>query len=550
MKQRQDWKQMREGIIGLGEDSSKRNYYPELMARMVDLEQAQENLRRSELNLRTLFNSLPDGVIIHDLEGRILEVNEAMLAMYGVTQASFRNYSLMDYSAHDGPGSDVLGEIRQHVEDLAPGGTTVFQWRARRPLSPGEDFDVEVSLRKVAWYEQEAVVAVVRDISERKRLETMLSQSQKLESLGQLAGGVAHDTNNMLGVILGFAEILLEDAPEESLLRRDLEQIRKAALSSADLIRKLLAFSRKQPIHPMVVDLNILVRSTQQMLRRLIGEQYSLAWQPAPAPCFTRIDPLQVEQILTNLCLNARDAVRPGDSITIETAQVVVDEVYAKFHPDAYPGKFAAVIVSDTGTGMSPEVQARIFEPFFTTKPVGCGTGLGLATVYGIVRQNKGFISVYSMPGMGTTFRIHLPCLLEESTPDLPPPEAAPLAGHETVLLVEDEEALLALGSRLLEGAGYQVIATAHAEEALRIAAAGSRRIDLLATDLVMPVLNGRQLYERIREFRPDLKVLFLSGYPAGTIGFEDPAGDRSAFLQKPFTRRGFLEKVRDVLNA
>jgi len=540
---------MRQGIIGLGEESSKRSYYPDLMARMAELEQAQAGLSRSEANLRSMFNSLPDAVIIHDRQGRVLEVNDAMLAMYGVSQANCRDYSLLDYSAQDSEHPVVAAQIQGHMARLESEGRTVFQWQARRPLHPEEPFAVEVSLRRASWYEEDAVVAVVRDISERKRLEDRLNQSQRLESLGQLAGGVAHDTNNMLGVILGYAELLLENAPEGGALRHDLEQIRRASMSSADLIRKLLAFSRQQPSQPELVDLNVQVESTLQLLQRLLGEHYRIVWKPTEQLGYARIDPLQVEQILTNLCLNARDAVQPGDRISIETAAVQVDEVYAKAHPDAYPGEFVTLTVSDTGIGMPLAIQARIFEPFFTTKAVGSGTGLGLATVYGIVRQNGGFITLYSLPGMGTTFRIHLPRQTRIAPNRDPAPEGASVMGSETVLLVEDEEALLELGARLLRSAGYQVLATLDPLEALRIAAEASRPIDLLATDLVMPGLDGRQLCASLRLQRPGLRVMYLSGYPAGIVRLEELAGQGSGFLQKPFTRLGLLQKVRELLN-
>jgi PAS domain S-box-containing protein len=546
---RQDWTQMREGIIGLGEESSKRSYYPDLMARMAELEQAQAGLGRSEANLRTLFNSLPDAVIIHDRQGRVLEVNDAMLEMYGVSQATCRDYSLLDYSAHDAEDPVVAAQIRGHMAQMESEGRAVYQWQARRPLHPGEDFAVEVSLRRASWYGEDAVVAVVRDISERKRLEDRLNQSQRLESLGQLAGGVAHDTNNMLGVILGYAEILLENAPEGSALHRDLEQIRRASMSSADLIRKLLAFSRQQPSRPELVDLNLQVESTLLLLQRLLGEPYHIVWKPGERLGCVRIDPLQLEQLLTNLCLNARDAVQPGDAITIETAAVQVDEVYAKAHPEAYPGEFVTLTVSDTGIGMPPAIQARIFDPFFTTKAVGSGTGLGLATVYGIVRQNGGFITLYSLPGMGTTFRIHLPRQTRTAPNRDAAPEGLPATGSETVLLVEDEEALLELGARLLQSAGYQVLAALDPLEALHIAADASRPIDLLATDLVMPGLDGRQLCASLRLLRPGLRVLYLSGFPAGIASSEDLVGRGADFLQKPFTRRGLLQKVREILN-
>ncbi|HLP30475.1 MAG TPA: ATP-binding protein, partial [Geothrix sp.] len=408
MRDRKDWSQMRESIIGLGSESSRRTYYPELMGRIAELEGAREDLRRSEENLHTLFDSLYDAILIHDWEGRLLEVNEAMLAMYGVTRENFRDFTLQDYSAPSQPRTGHDLDFTHQLARLRQEGSLMFEWRARRPLQPAVTFDVEVSLRRATWYDQEAVVAVVRDVSERKRLEGMLQQSQKLDSLGQLAGGVAHDTNNMLGVIIGYSDLVLDKLPEGSPARGDIEQIRKAALHSADLNRQLLGFARRQTIQPVVADLNQLVESTQKMLRRLIGEQHAVIWKPATALWQVCVDPSQLDQVLTNLVLNARDALGASGSITLETANATVDEAFQQLHPDAEPGAYVVLRVTDTGHGMSPEVQARIFEPFFTTKGLGHGTGLGLAMVYGIARQNRGFVSVYSSPGLGTTFSFYL----------------------------------------------------------------------------------------------------------------------------------------------
>ncbi|HQL48984.1 MAG TPA: ATP-binding protein [Holophaga sp.] len=540
---------MRDSIIGLGEESSRRTYYPELLARVTQLEAAQESLRQSEANLRVLFNSLHDAVIVHDFEGRVLEVNDAMLAMYGVDQKSCRTYNLMDYSAPSVGDQGLEAKFHEIWSTLRSEGHALFRWKARRPLSPGLDFDVEVSLRQAFWFGQEAVVAVVRDISERLRLEAMLHQAQKLDSLGQLAGGVAHDTNNMLGVIIGYTDLLLEDAPAATPLANDLEQIRKAALHSADLTRQLLAFARKQPINPQVVDLNVLVESTHKMLRRLIGEQHALVWKPSTTLWSVWIDPSQVDQIVTNLAVNARDALGSGGTITLETANVQVDETYAHQHPDAKPGDYVVLTVTDDGHGMTPEVQARIFDPFFTTKGLGRGTGLGLATVYGIVRQNEGFISVYSALGEGTTFRIHLPKHLGEN-PGAQEAEVALKGGKETLLLVEDEEALLELAQRILEGAGYRVMSSSRPIEALHLMETNSEPIALLVTDLIMPGLNGSELYQRIHASRPEVRPLFLSGYPADTITLQELSEKRAGFLQKPFTRPALLAKVREILDA
>jgi PAS domain S-box-containing protein len=548
MRQRQDWEEMRKGIIGLGEESSRRSYYPDLLARVEELERLQEGLRRSEDNLWSLFNSLHDGVIVHDLRGRLIEVNDSLLAMFDLAREELTRYTLVDLSALIA-APEILGRrLAGHLERMAREGHAVFPWWARRPRT-GEEFELEISAKRVTWHGEDAVVSVVRDVSVRKQLEARLNESQRLEALGQLAGGVAHDTNNMLGVILGYAELLLEEAPEGSHLRLGLEQIRKAAMSSAGLIRQLLAFARRQPIQPVVLDLNLLMEHTQQMLRRLVGEQFRMDWQPSPGLWLIRVDPSQVEQVLTNLCLNARDAIRPGQAITLATANVAVDDVYASGHPDAHPGEYVAMVVTDEGIGMTPEVQARMFEPFFSTKATGRGTGLGLATVYGIVRQNDGFITVYSAPGLGTTLRVHFPRHLEPEAVPVPGPEDAP-RGREVILLVEDEKALLELGKRLLEGAGYRVLATPDPLEALRLAEEPDRTIDLLATDLVMPGLNGRELHERIQALRPSLRTLFMSGYPAGTISLDRMPGHGLGYLPKPFTRGGLLRKVREVLDG
>ncbi|GLH72676.1 hypothetical protein GETHLI_11780 [Geothrix limicola] len=542
---------MREGIIGLGTESSRRTYYPELQSRITQLEEAREDLRRSEANLRTLFDNLHDAILIHDWEGRLIEVNDAMLSMYGVTRDTFRTFTLADYSASPDASQPNKVGIADQLARLRVEGYLVFEWRARRPLSPNGDFDVEVSLRRATWYDQDVVVAVVRDVSERKRLEAMLQQAQKLDALGQLAGGVAHDTNNMLGVIIGYADLLLEELPEGTKAREDLEQIRKAALHSADLNRQLLGFARKQTIQPVLVDLNEVFEATQKMLRRLIGEQHTLVWKAAKDLWLVRVDPSQMDQILTNLVLNARDALGPSGTITLEMANVTVDEAFHQVHPDADPGQFVVLRVTDTGHGMSPEVQARIFEPFFTTKALGCGTGLGLAMVYGIARQNGGFVSVYSSPGLGTTLSFYLPRHqggdpATLSTQDLDPPR-----GHEKVLLVEDEQALLELGTRVLKEAGYQVVPVSNPLEALAKARDGSlQSVALLVSDLVMPGLNGIELFHQFQALQPTLRALFVSGYPSGTLDLESQPVLGRAFLQKPFTRAALLHKVREILDA
>jgi PAS domain S-box-containing protein len=430
-------------------------------------------------------------------------------------------------------------------------------------LSRGEWFDFETTLHRQDGTPfagrifgkaldpaapQEGSVWIFEDVTERRRSEEALRRAQKLDSLGQLAGGMAHDTNNMLGVIIGYVDLLLAEAPEGC--HADLQQIRKAALHSADLARQLLAFARKQAIQPAVLDLNTVVEDTRRMLGRLIGEQHTLAFRPAPGLWPVWADPSQIDQILANLVVNARDALGTAGTITLETRNTAVDAAYVQFHPEATPGDFAVLAVTDTGCGMTPEIQARIFDPFFTTKGPGRGTGLGLATVYGIVRQSRGFITVYSAPGMGTTFRIHLPRCSADETARMHAQEPRSPGGSETLLLVEDEEALLELGRRILEEAGYKVLALPRPLEALQLSPEQLREISLLATDLVMPGLDGRELYVRLRAARPELRALFLSGYPTEALGPEFLPGAGTGFLQKPFTRSALLAKVREVLDA
>ncbi len=401
------------------------------------------------------------------------------------------------------------------------------------------------------------VVGVIQDITERKRMEeekeklqAQLSQSQKMESVGRLAGGVAHDFNNMLQAILGHAELaLLKVGPDETLYA-DLKEIQNAAGRSADLTRQLLAFARKQTVAPRVLDLNETVEGMLKMLRRLIGEDIDLAWMPGSniGPVF--IDPSQMDQILANLCVNARDAIEGTGKITIETDSVSFDEAYCAGHAGFIPGDFVMLAVSDDGCGMDARTLSHLFEPFFTTKDIGKGTGLGLATVYGAIRQNNGFINVYSEPGHGTTFKIYLPlyaakaALRPEQESDL-----APATGGETILLVEDEPAILKMTTLMLESMGYSVIVAATPGEAIRLAREHTGRIDLLMTDVVMPEMNGRELAVNLMSIYPDIGRLFMSGYTANVIAHQGVLDQGVHFIQKPFSIKGLSAKIREALN-
>lgn len=397
------------------------------------------------------------------------------------------------------------------------------------------------------------------DITERKtaeeerlRLEARVQQADKMESVGRLAGGIAHDFNNMLSVILGHANLLLEEAAVDQEMQAALTEIRLAAERSAELTRQLLGFSRQQPVLPRTLDLDDTIAGLLTMLRRLIGEDIDLAWHPSMLRQYVRIDPGQVTQVLTNLCLNARDAIRGGGRIDVATARVVLDAAACRGRAGLVPGAFVALTVRDTGLGIPPHVLSHIFEPFFTTKALGQGTGLGLATVYGIARQNGGWVDVESEVGSGTLFRVLLPALPDDPAADveLVEGEPVPLGQGETILLVEDETALLAVAERLLRGLGYRVLATDRPELALDLAAQHAGAIDLLVTDVVMAGLSGRELMERLRSGQPHLPCLYVSGYTADIISAHGVLHDGAHFLAKPYSRADLARKVREVLDA
>jgi two-component system, cell cycle sensor histidine kinase and response regulator CckA len=389
------------------------------------------------------------------------------------------------------------------------------------------------------------------DVTDQRRLEKQLQQVQKMEAVGQLAGGVAHDFNNLLTVINGYSDLLLGRLRPDDPMRELLLEINKAGERAGNLTHQLLAFSRQQVLEPKVLDLNAIVRDTEKLLRRLLGEDIILAAHLSPNLGQVKADPGQIEQVLINLAVNARDAMPKGGNLTIETQSVALDEMYCRAFSDVVPGDYVLLAISDTGCGMDEATQARIFEPFFTTKAVGKGTGLGLATVHGIVKQSRGHIAVYSEVGHGTTFKVYLPQVSEPLTfsrSDLST-QAMP-KGTETVLLVEDEKAVRALATHILRGCGYRVLEAAHGKDAISIAETHTAPIHLLISDVVMPYLGGRELAERVTKLRPECKVLFLSGYTADAVIRHGVLAADFAFLQKPFTPHSLSQKVRTVLDA
>jgi len=394
-------------------------------------------------------------------------------------------------------------------------------------------------------------VAVKRDITEQLRIEEQLRSAQKLEAIGSLAGGVAHDFNNLLSVILNYTTFAINGMREDDPLREQLAQVKKAGERAAALTRQLLAFSRKQVLDPHVLDLNHIITNLEKMLGRLLGEDIDLTRTLAPNLGRIKADPGQIEQVIMNLVVNARDAMPAGGRLTVETANVELDREYAAQHVEAVPGPHVLLAVSDTGCGMDDATLRRVFEPFFTTKPAGKGTGLGLSTVYGIVKQSGGHIWVYSEPGKGTTFKVYLPRVADSMQPDdLRATNERPAVGTETILLVEDDAQVREVACRMLHACGYNLLAAAGGSEALGICERYQGNIDLLLTDVVMPQMSGRQLAERMQRLRPGMRVLYMSGYTDDAIVHHGVLDPGTKFISKPLGAVSLARKVRDVLDS
>ena len=401
--------------------------------------------------------------------------------------------------------------------------------------------------------EVENLVIVNRDISERRRLEEQLRQSQKMDAIGRLSGGVAHDFNNLLGVIIGYAEILQERISETDSMRAPVDQIIKAGNRASSLTKQLLAFSRQQVLEPKILLLNAVVADTDKMLRRLIGEDIELLTSLDPALGKIRADQGQIEQVIMNLVVNARDAMPEGGSLVIETSNFEIDDKFARRYAyPVLPGSYILLTVSDNGIGMDTATQQRIFEPFFTTKEKGKGTGLGLSLVYGVVKQSGGYIDVVSARGKGTTFNIYLPRVAQNAvdTKTIGPDHPEELRGTETILLAEDEDTLRALTRQLLELYGYRVLEACDGNQALKLSEQTTDEIHLLLTDVVMPGLSGRALADQLKQKRPDVKIAYMSGYTGQRVGEKEILEPGSVFLQKPFTREGLARKVREALDV
>jgi len=522
------------GVIGIALDTSERVH-------------AEEALRESESSSRSLIEEAPYGICRCTVGGSFTLVNRALVHMLAFESEN----ELVGLNI----GTDVFENIHDHsnfIDQLQEKGSAEdveTLWKQRG----GKTIIVRLGGRavrdaqgQIAYFE-----VIAQDVSDRRQLELQLRQSQKMQAIGQLAGGVAHDFNNLLMVVKGHIELILNTMPHTDPLFPRLDQVQKAANRASSLTRQLLAFSRLQVLQPQVLDLNGIVSGMIQMLSRIIGENIELIFRPGGILGRVKADAGQLEQVLLNLVVNARDAMPTGGQLTIETQNIELDDSYVQTHTGVKPGPYVMLAVSDTGVGMDPATQARIFEPFFTTKEPGKGTGLGLATVYGVVKQSEGYIWVYSEPGQGTTFKIYLPLAADVvEAPKAPAAAPAPVRGTETILLVEDEESVRLLVADFLKSTGHTVIEAVEGLQAVDLAGAHGDHIDLLISDVVMPKMSGRELWNTLRKRLPKLKVLFISGYTDDSVVRHGVIDGDVAFLQKPFTMRALAAKIREVLDA
>jgi len=518
-----------------------------LRAEEMQRQQAEAALRASEERFRALVEQSADALLLVDAEGRVTYMTQSSQRHLGWKAEEIVGHSIFEF-LHADDRETVMARISEALQ--TPSVAVNAEVRFRHPDGSYRTLE-GVGVNRLADPSVRGIVIKAHDITDKRRLEEHLRQVQKMEAVGALAGGVAHDFNNLLTAILGYCNLMLDDVPKEDPLRRDLEEIRSAGERAAALTRQLLAFSRRQMLQPQVVDINTLVRQLEKLLRRLLSEDCVLITALAPELHKVKVDPASIEQVLVNLAVNSRDAMGEGGQLTIETANVELDAIYAETHATVIPGSYVMLAVGDTGPGIDAATKARIFEPFFTTKEQGKGSGLGLATVYGIVKQSGGYIWVYSEVGHGTVFKVYFPVAETPASLQRGKEGDAELRkqGWETVLLVEDEDAVRALAREVLRRHGYVVLEARHGVDALRLAERHTDDIQLMITDVVMPHMSGRELAERLCSARPTMKVLFMSGYTDHAV-MNRALTPGSSFLQKPFTPETFARKVRQVLDA
>ena len=530
----------REKFLGFSLESSRKSYYPQLLEQL-------ENAKNNEKRLQLLIDNLP---------ARISYVNTKEI--FVLANSGYENIFKTEKDAVIGSSlKKVLGEVnykkvKPYVQKVLQGTEVQFETPIITPS--GETFWNEISYIPIfkTLDQVDGFYVLARDLTsqkraeaEKKKLESKLYETEKFKTIGTLAGGVAHDFNNMLGVITGYSELILAQTDSSYPFHAELEEIRKAAQRSADLTRQLLTFARKQTVTPKVLNLNLTVEGMLNMLRQLIGENINFVWAPGTNLWPIKMDPSQVDQILANLCINARDAILPGvGKITIETKNTTIYD-----NTDFISKEFVKIVVSDTGGGIDKETLSHIFEPFFTTKGVGEGTGLGLATVYGAVKQNNGFIKAFSELGQDTAFIIHIPRYIGETTSTIEYTESIP-HGDEIIMLVDDQPTFLNMTRRMLERLGYKVLAAGNPKEAILLASSFQDQIHLLVTDVVMPDMNGSELAKQLSEIRPEMKRLFMSGYADNIIANQGVLREGTSFIQKPFSMDEIANKVRAALGV
>jgi two-component system, cell cycle sensor histidine kinase and response regulator CckA len=534
--------------------SPRKDHFVTIFEVVTHRKAGEEALRQSEQRFRATFEQAPVGIALTAPDGRWLLVNPKMCAMLGYTEEELvgGNFVHVTFADDVERQAALVSQLRAGTIDSfvldkryvrKDGGIVWARLTASLVRRPTGEPDYSIAI-------VEDVTAVKRSELEKESLRAQLMQAQKMESIGRLAGGVAHDFNNVLQIITGCAEMAQADAEGIPALRQSIEQIRSAAGRAADLTRQLLAFARRQAAAPRVIDLNDAVAGTLKLLSRLLGEDIELVWRPGHGVGNVRIDPAQVDQVLANLCVNARDAIGGPGRITIQTRRVVLEERDIAAHPGSAPGEYAALLVTDDGHGMDTATMEHLFEPYFTTKAVGKGTGLGLSTVYGIVTQNGGFLDVSSEPRRGTTFTVHLPRVQTEAAGTVSPAAPSPRGRGELILLVEDDPAILRVAKTILESLGYRAVTASTPETAIALAEGNGERIELLVTDVVMPQMDGRALAERLSRIVPGLKVLFVSGYTADIVAETGLVDDGIRLLQKPFSASQLAAAVDKALRA